>query len=145
MGWNTPGPPGGGLSKTKSGVIVPSVPSNELVSKKTKDIIEIEKAKAKEEVRKEMEKEAEYEALKKEKEELQKSLEEKEKAASEKLLAMQQQIDSLITSKANINPEDPFKSKQSENTVDGWSNEQIENFEEKSAEAFFGDNYLRMK
>ena len=109
-----------------------------LVSKETTKQIED----AKEEVKKEIEEKTLTEKLEAEKKELADKLETKEKETAEQLEKLQTKVDEMISSKAGIVAEDPFKTEPaSSKKVDDWSEDKINEVEEDSAKLFFGVDY----
>jgi len=120
---------------------------SKLVSKDSEAII----TKAKEEAMKEIEAKQKLEAEKKAQEdkdkliqELQAKIANQEKEASSKFDMLQKRLDEMATSKAVIQPQDPFASEtKSNNNIDKWSDEELRRIEEESARKFFGDDFER--
>lgn len=115
-----------------------------LVSKDTQDQIAKAKNEAKAEAEKEFQLKKQLEDAEKAKQELQAKIAAQEKETAERLAKLQSKVDELVTSKASINVVDPFKNQPKEalkQQVDGWSEEQVEAFQEASAREFFGDAY----
>lgn len=115
-----------------------------LVSKDTQDQIAKAKNEAKAEAEKEFQLKKQLEDAEKAKQELQAKIAAQEKETAERLSKLQSKVDELVTSKASINVVDPFKNQPKEalkQQVDGWSEEQVEEFQEASAREFFGDAY----
>lgn len=119
---------------------------NKLGDKLQQDTIDKAKAEAKAEAQKEFElaqKLTEQERLNKE---LQAKLEAQQKTTAEQLAALQKKVDDSIGSKAVLNPKNPFVHEQQKDTstlavIDSMSSEQVNELEEASARAFFGDEY----
>jgi hypothetical protein len=103
--------------------------------------------KAKEEARKEAEKEM---AVQKKLEEQERKLKEaqevieKQKADAQKQLEMlQKRVDEMAASKAVVPSDDPFKNGSSSTqakSVDQWPEDRVAQFEEESKRVFFGDD-----
>jgi transketolase len=119
---------------------------NKLGDKLQQDTIAKAKVEAKAEAKQEFEiasKLAEQERVNKE---LQAKLEATQKATSEQLAALQKKVDESIGSRAVINPKNPFVHEQQKDTsanhvIDSLSEDQINEVEEASARAFFGEEY----
>jgi len=112
-----------------------------LISKETEMKIEEMKKQAKNEAKQELEAQQKFEQQEKENQELKKQLEAREKEAATKLESLQKKVDEMIGSKAAMQPIDPFKAPPPETEkVDSWSDDKIEQVEEASARAFFGDD-----
>lgn len=111
--------------------------------KATKEsFVSTETDKIKADVKKEFEVQKELEEAQKAKEELEKKLQQKEQDTAKKFEEFQNKIDNMISSKATIVSENPFETKESmSNEVDKWSEDKVNEFEEKSARAFFGSSY----
>lgn len=121
-----------------------------IVSKETSALI----AKAKEEAKKEAEKEfltnSKIKELEDEKEKLRQEQVNKEREAATQLEALKKKVDELTSSKAPINFKDPFRPAGSQqNNNQGQSlnltEEQINNIEFESGKAFFGDEFAQEK
>jgi multidrug efflux pump subunit AcrA (membrane-fusion protein) len=109
-----------------------------LVSKGTEELIQ----KAREEARKEAEKEflvnQRIKEIETQKAELQKRLEDKEKASAEELDKLKTKVNELVSSRASIQVQDPFRNPV--NTGQELSEEKITQIEVASARAFWGDD-----
>ncbi len=116
-----------------------------------KDALSDAKAKGKKEAKKEFEHEAELKKSKEEITKLTEQLKTQQKTADEQFNLLKDKVNSLAESKAVVNMKDPFdnnvdnsinKPKNPEN----WSDEQVREYEENSAKAFFGEEaYENMK
>ena len=116
-----------------------------IVSKETEGLIQNAKEEAKKEAEKEFATNAKIKELTEQNEKLKSEQVEKEKAAAEKFDALQSKVDELITSKAPVRTEDPFKPiEKAKNEVDRMSPEQVNDIESASARAFFGEDYDQM-
>ncbi len=74
----------------------------------------------------------------------------KETKTADTLTKMQKQIDDSITSKANVQVNDPFDNNNQPSgsqglTIDSISDAQIDDMEERAAEQFFGESYSKIK
>lgn len=106
---------------------------------------EVQKS-AREEGKKEAEKEfqlqKQLEEAEKKRQELEQKLEKTQQSAAEELKKIQERVDEMAASKQVVpQPEDPFKKSDE---VDKWSDDKIREIEEKSAVAFFGADYETM-
>jgi len=111
-----------------------------LVSKETEMKLEDVKRQAKEEAKQELELKAKFEQQEQLNKELQEKLEAKEREASERLSKLQEKVDEMVSSKAAVRPVDPFAAQEQEKAVDlkRMSDEDINDLEHASAQAFFG-------
>lgn len=117
-----------------------------LVSKDTEAKIKAAKEEARKEAEKEFMTNQEIQKLKEENARLQQEREAKETEAAEKISAIQSKVDELVGSKAPSNNEDPFSNQNKDRKgIDNWTEEEVNNYEEKHAKAFFGEEqYSRM-
>ncbi len=121
-----------------------------LVSEATQQQIDNAKKLAREEALKEVETKKILEEKDKEIEKLKQEQVAKETKTAEILAKMQKQIDDSISSKANVQVNDPFDNNNQPSgsqglTIDSISDEQIDDMEERAAEQFFGDSYSKIK
>lgn len=113
-----------------------------LVSEETQSVIAKAKEEAKQEALKEVEVQKELEKRDKELQELKQKMQEQEKAASEQLQNLKKSVDDMKGSQAIVNADDPFTKQSSQgSSVDNWSEEKINDVEQDSARAFFGNDY----
>ncbi len=115
------------------------------IEKATKAIADSNLEKAKEEGRREAVKELELKRQLDEQEQRAKDLEAKlsaAKAESEaQLKKVQEQLDSMASSKQVVASQNPFKDEKGASPVDSWSEDKVKSVEEASARAFFGHSY----
>jgi uncharacterized protein YhaN len=101
---------------------------------------------AKEEARREAEKELgmkqKLDELEKAKKELESKMETKEKEYAESFGKLKTKVDELVSSKAPIQMENPFSAPQAgAQAIDRMTDDQIEKIEDSSAREFFGPDY----
>ena len=114
----------------------------ELVSKDVEDKIEQVKQETKEQVTKELETKQRMDELQKQNETLQKQLEDKEKGFAESFDKLKTKVDDMVTSKAEVKVEDPFKEPDTAaKEIDKMSDEELDKIEERSGREFLGDAY----
>ena len=110
--------------------------TNTLVSKETEEKI----AKAKEEAKKEAEKEflvnQRVKELEAEKQKLQEQMEAKEREAAERLASLNEKVNKYVESKTSINNENPFNGNNNSNNVESLSDDDVNNIEQESYQAF---------
>jgi len=110
-----------------------------LVSKGTEELIQKAKEEAKKEAEKEFAVNQRIKEIETQKAELQKKLEDKEKSSAEELEKLKSKVNELVSSRASIQVQDPFKKPENQNT-DFMSDEKISQIEVASARAFWGDD-----
>ena len=117
---------------------------SKLISKEMQQQIEEAKKQTKEELMKELETKQKLEEQDKQIATLKAEKEKQEKEAADRLDKIQARVDDIISSKASIKRDDPFKDEGSNIDVDRMSDETVDDIEEKSARAFFGEEYEHM-
>lgn len=118
-----------------------------LVSKEVEQKINQVKEEAKREVEKEFLMNDKIKQAEMEKAQLQAEMEKIQKQSAEELERLKSKVDELISSKAPVKTDDPFKKHTDiKNSIDFLSDEQVSDIEEASARAFWGDEaYEDMK
>lgn len=107
-----------------------------LAQKERDDLVQKAKDEARKEVLREVELQKQLEEATRAKAEMEKKLAEMEKRTTEEVTKVKEQVNSLISSKAVVPNDNPFKDTHS---VDNFSRKQLDEIEERSARAFFGD------
>jgi hypothetical protein len=111
-----------------------------LVSKETEDKIAKAKQEERARVEQEIKEKQERESKEKELADLKAKLEQQERASADRLEALQKKVDELITSRAPIRQEDPFKNETRSKPgldIDNMSEEELEKLEEELKRQFF--------
>lgn len=120
-----------------------------LVSEDVESKIRQAKEEAKKEVEKELQMKAELEKAKAEAEELRKKNEEAQKQAATQLDALKKRVDEMTASRAPTSVVDPFgnpsRLTDGSHPIDSLNDAEIDKLEERSAREFFGEDYDRMR
>jgi len=115
-----------------------------LVSKEMEERLERVKQEATAQATKEAEIKHQLEESQRKQKELEEQMRNKEAEYAKSFDALKSKVDEMTSSKAPVNIQDPFKQPTNgtnPNDVDSWDDEKVDQVEEESARAFFGDGY----
>ena len=115
---------------------------SKLVSKEVQAQVDKVKADTRAEVEKEAALKAQLEKQAAEIAQLKADKERQEKDAAERLNKIQAKVDEMVSSKAPVNMQDPFRAPSGAGSVvDTWNDDKVDSIEEESARKFFGESY----
>jgi len=113
-----------------------------LVTKESQDAEAKAKAAGKEEAQKEFELQQKLKEQEEANKKLQEELEKTKTETAEKLNIVQKKVDEMIGSKASVESKNPFETAVGlSKEVDNWSDDKVNEIENRSARKFFGADY----